>query len=232
MIEAHGSAEGGPLSLLRLTDGLVVHQTLCAVAALGIADLLAAGERTAAELATVLRVDADALYRALRFLSGQGVFRETSPRTFANTGLSEYLRTDVPGSVRPVLIFRGSRYYVSPFTEFLYSIETGIAARDKVLQKGAFEYLRTNPEEEQVFDDAMTAISALWAPAIAAAYDFGQWGTLTDVGGGNGLLLAAILTRNPALHGVLADVPSVIDRARRREFLAGELAARARFEPC
>jgi hypothetical protein len=215
-----------------MTDGLVVHQALCAAATLGIADLLNAGKRSAAELASALQINEDAVYRALRFLSGQGVFRETGPRTFVNTPLSEYLRCDVPGSIRPVLIFRGSRYYFSPFTEFLYSLETGIPARDKVLGKGAFEYLRASPQEERVFDEAMTAISALWAPAIAEIYDFGRWETLTDVGGGNGVLLAAILRAHPALRGVLADAPSVVERARRREFLSGQPATRARFEPC
>jgi O-methyltransferase/methyltransferase family protein len=232
MSEPHRATEPGPLQVLRMTDGLVVHQALCAAATLGIADLLESGPRSDGELATMMGVDADALSRMLRFLSGQSVFRETSPRVFANTALSEYLRTDVPGSVRAILAFRGSRYYFSPFTEFLYSIRTGISARDQVLGAGAFEYLRANPREEQMFDEAMTAISALSAPTIVNAYDFGQWQTLTDVGGGNGLLLAAILSKYPALQGTLADVPSVLARARRRDFLSGELGGRMRFEPC
>jgi hypothetical protein len=216
-----------------MTDGLVLHQALCAAATLGVADLFNGGERSTATLATALRVNEDALYRALRFLSGQGVFRETRPRTFANTALSEYLRTEAPGSVRAVLIFRGRSYYFSPFAEFLYTIETGIPARDRVLGESAFDYLRGHPQEERIFDEAMAALSAVWAPAIAAAYDFGRWDTLTDVGGGNGLLLAAILSAYPALHGVLADAPSVIDRAQRRDdLLSGALAARTRFEPC
>src|SRR3954465_12161593 len=221
-----------PLALLRPTDALVVHQALCAAATLGVADLLSGGDRSAAELASTLHVNEDALYRALRFLSGQGVFREIASQRFVNTPLSEFLRDDVPGSVRPVLIFRGSRYYFSPFTEFLFSVETGIPAREKVLGAGTFEYLRADPEAERVFDEAMTALSALSAPTIAATYDFGQWKTLTDVAGGNGALLAAILRAHPSLHGVLADAPSVIERARRREFLSGELAARTRFEAC
>jgi len=226
------AAPATPLALLRMTEGLVIHQALCAVAKLGIADLLSAGERSTAALASALHVNEDALYRALRFLSGQGVFREVGTRTFVNTPLSQYLRSGVPGSIRPVLIFRGSRYYFSPFAEFLYSLETGIPAREKVLGTGAFEYLRADPEAERVFDEAMTALSALSAPTIAATYDFGQWKTLTDVAGGNGALLAAILRAHPSLHGVLADAPSVIERARRREFLSGELAARTRFEAC
>jgi hypothetical protein len=222
-----------PLALLRMTDGLVVHQALCAAATLGIADLLNEAERSAAELASMLRVNEDALYRVLRFLSGQGVFRETGgARTFVNSPLSQYMRSDVPNSVRAVLIFRGGGYYFSPFTEFLYSVKTGVPARDKVLRNGAFEYLRADPEAERVFDEAMTAISELSAPAIAATYDFGRWETVTDVGGGTGALLAAILRAHPRLQGTLADAPSVVERARRREFLSGELAVRTRFEAC
>jgi hypothetical protein len=221
-----------PLALLRMTDGLVVHQALCAAATLGVADLLDGREKPATELASTLRVGEDALYRLLRFLSGQGVFRETGSRTFVNTPLSEYMRSDVPNSVRAILIFRGGRYYFSPFTEFLSSVQTGVPARDKVLGIGAFEYLRADPEAERVFDEAMTAISELSAAAIAATYDFGHWETVTDVGGGTGALLAAILRAHPGLRGTLADAPSVVERARRRNFLSGELAARTGFETC
>jgi hypothetical protein len=230
-MEPHAIPPTKAIDLLRLTDGLVVHQTLCAAAKLGIADLLAEGERDSADLASTLRVDEDALYRTLRFLAGQGVFREIGPRIFVNSPLSEFMRTEVPCSVRPVLIFRGQRYYSSPFTEFLYSVETGAPARGKTFGKAAFDYLRSNPEEGRVFDDAMTAISALWAPAIAAAYDFERWGSVTDVGGGSGLLLAEILRAHRGLRGVLADEAPVLERARQRGLLSGELADRVRFEP-
>lgn len=231
-MQAHAVSPTTPLQLLRMTDGLIVHQTLFAAASLGVADLLGEGERSAAELGAELQVNEDALYRTLRFLAGQGVFRETRSRTFANSPLSQYLRAGVPGSVRSVVMLRGSRYYFSPFAEFRFSVETGIPARGKVLGEGAFEYLRSHPDEERVFDDAMTEISRLWAPAVAAAYDFGEWGTVTDVGGGNGLLLAAILSAHPRVHGVLADEPTVLARASQRGFLSGALEARVRFAPC
>ena len=221
----------GPMQLLRMTDGLILHQSLYAAARLGIADLLKGREQTSGELATVLQVNEDALYRVLRFLSGESVFRETAPRRFANSALSEYLCTDVPGSIRSVLIFRGSPYYFSSFGDFLSSVETGLPAREKASGTDGFEYLRHNPEEGRIFDDAMTAISALWAPHIAAAYDFGRWGCLMDVGGGNGLLLAAILTAHPGLRGVLADQAHVLERTRDRGLLSGELADRVQFEP-
>ncbi|MGH9141445.1 MAG: methyltransferase [Thermoanaerobaculia bacterium] len=231
MIATHTTSTPA-LQLLRMTDGLVVHQALCAAARLGVADLLADTERHVAEVAAALHVDQGALYRTLRFLAGHGVFRQTAQSTFANTPLSQYMRSDVPGSVRSVLIFRGGRFYFSPFVEFLSAVETGQPSRARVLGEGGFQYLRRHPEEERVFDEAMTAISGLWAQTVAAAYDFGRWETLMDLGGGNGLLLATILRAHAGLRGVLADEPTVIARAQSGGVLAGDLAARARCEAC
>lgn len=219
------------LQLLRMTEGLIVHQALYAAAKLGIADLLKDGARSSAEMAATLRVNDDALYRTLRFLAGYAVFREVGPRSFRNSPLSEWLRTDVAGSVRSIVIYRGSAFYFQPFADFLYSIETGAPAREKATGMDGFEHLRRNPEEARIFDDAMTDISTLWAPVVAAGYDFGKWDTLMDVAGGNGLLLATIMRAHPALRGVLADQPEVLERARQRGFWSPELCARVRFEP-
>src|SRR3954468_23402992 len=134
--------------------------------------------------------------------------------------------------MRTIIVFRGSPYYFSPFCNFIYSVETGLPVRDKALGMDGFEYLRRNPEEARIFDEAMTAISAIWAPDIAAAYDFGNWGSLMDVGGGNGFLLAAILNAHPGLRGVLSDQPEVLERTRQRGFPSSGLAGRVRLESC
>ena len=53
-----------------------------------------------------------------------------------------------------------------------------------------------------------------------------------DVGGGNGILLSHILRAHPGLRGVLADQEHVLDRARERGYLGGDLEARTTMEPC
>jgi SAM-dependent methyltransferase len=214
-----------------MTDGLVVHQALFAAAKLGIADLLNEGARSTADVAARLHVNDDALYRTLRFLAGQGVFYETAPRKFVNSPLSEWLRSDVAGSVRSIVIYRGSPNHFAPFADLLYSIETGAPAREKTNGVNVFEHLRRNPGEAHLFDDAMTDLSMVWAASVAGAYDYGRWGSLMDVGGGNGLLLATILRAHPAVRGVLVDRPDVLERALKREFWSPDIAGRVRFEP-
>ena len=44
------------------------------------------------------------------------------------------------------------------------------------------------------------------------AYDLSGVETLADVGGGNGLNLARVLGRYPAMRGLLFDLPHVIER--------------------
>jgi hypothetical protein len=221
-----------PMQLLGMADGLLIHQALYAVAKLGVADLLQDGPRAAADIARQLNVSEPALYRVLRVLASEGVFEEIGPQTFVNTGLSQFLRTGTSGSIRALMIFRGSKHFFTPFDEILYSVQTGESARTKINGRNGFESLRQNPELAAVFDDAMTNLSQLAAPAIASAYDFAQWGSVMDVGGGNGVLLAEILKVHTSLRGVLADQPHVLERARQRGFLGDELAERTSMQHC
>lgn len=221
-----------PAKLIRMGDAMIVYQAVCAAAKLGLADLLNGTARTTGELASQIDVNEPALYRIMRLLASEDIFQETAPRTFANTDLSYFLRSDVPGSLRALLIFRSSELAFAPFGEMLFSIKTGKPARDKLFGMNIFEYLKEHPDAGRVFDDAMTNLTKSIAPAVASAYDFGAWGSVTDVGGGNGLLLSAILSAHPSIRGVLADLPHVLERARKSGFLGGDLQTRCELRRC
>src|SRR5947208_1459193 len=59
------------------------------------------------------------------------------------------------------------------------------------------------------------------SPRIAASYDFSRFEKLVDLGGGDGTLLAAILTAAPALRGVLFDQPAGVAAAAENFRAAG-----------
>jgi O-methyltransferase domain/Dimerisation domain len=220
------------MQLLQVRTGLIVHQALYAAAKLGVADLLERGADTCANLASELKINEEALYRLLRALASQGIFEEMRPGIFKNSGLSRYLRTDEPGSIRRALLYWGTDFYYKSFGEILHSIETGEPATVTLFGKSDWEYMRQHPELASIFDDAMTNLSTMQAPSIAVAYDFGALESIMDIGGGNGILLSHILRAHKSLRGVLADQPHVLERARKRGFLDIELAARTTMEPC
>jgi SAM-dependent methyltransferase len=134
------------------------------------------------------------------------------------------MRSDVPGSARAlVMLFAGIGIQDS-WKELEYCVRTGQPAFRKHSPDGnAFSNM--DPEQQAVFDAAMATFAPQTAMAIAAAYDFSQFGTVIDVGGGNGALLIGILGANPRLHGIVFDRPEAAGGARSKVGEAG-LAAR------
>ena len=196
--------------LMQLAFGALMTQALYVAAKLGVADLLAEKSRPVAELAAATGTDERALYRVLRSLSGVGVFRETDPKVFAITPLAEPLRSDAPASVRNGMIFMGEGWHWNVWGELLHSVRTGKPAWGHVHGAEVFDYFAVNPEQAEIFNRAMTDMSAATAPAVVEAYDFSGVATLADIAGGHGYLLAQVLKAHPGMRGILFDVPPVI----------------------
>jgi len=185
-------------------------QAIGVAAELGVPDAVAAGARPVEEIATEVGADAQTLYRLLRALAGRGIFAELAGRRFAPTELSETLRTGVPGSMRAWAVMLAAPFHQAAWSGLAHSVRTGEPAFDHVHGQGAFAYLTAHPDDGRVLNDAMTAASAGAMASVVAAYDFGAYGTVVDVGGGQGALIAAILAAYPDVHGVLFDLPGVI----------------------
>jgi SAM-dependent methyltransferase len=202
---------------------------LSVAAKLRIADKLANGPKTADKLAVETGTHGPTLYRVLRALAGLDVFSESTDGQFSLTPVSELLRSGVPRSMRGMADFVGSEWSWKAWGELMYSVRTGKTAFDHVFSQPCFEYLTEHPDESDVFNEGMTGFSSMVAPAIAEAYDFSNFGTIVDVGGGHGRLLATILRANPGVRGVVFDAPHVAAGAHEAIREAG-LADRCRAE--
>jgi tRNA A58 N-methylase Trm61 len=96
-----------------------------------------------------------------------------------------------------------------------HSIRTGQSAFVHVHGVEFFQYLKANPDVQKRFDQGMASISDADDAAIAAAYEFGRFRRIVDVGGGKGGLLVQILRHVPAATGILFEQPQVLERATR-----------------
>ena len=213
--EAPVTAQLPPEAQLMQTLGACfISQAAYVAAKLGVADLLADGPKPVAELAAATETEARSLYRILRTLAMVGIFQETGPRVFANTPVSETLRSDAPNSLRDTAIWMGEEPHWRVYGEMLYSVRTGKAAWKRVHGRDVFPYLfETNRELGEIFNRAMTSFSSTTIPAIVEAYDFSGVGVLADIAGGYGHLLATVLQEYPPMKGVLFDVPFVLEGA-------------------
>jgi hypothetical protein len=202
-----------PAVLLQMMTGYWVSQSIYIAAKLGVADLLADGPRPVEALAVKTQSHTSSLYRLLRALASVGVFTETSPRTFALTPMADLLRTGAPNSMHALAITYCEEMYTA-WGKMFHSIQTGEPAFAHHFGMGPFPYFATHPEADRIFNEAMIGYTHQVANAVAGTYDFAEFGTVVDVGGGYGTLRAAILRDNPKAQGILFDVPHVIDAAQ------------------
>jgi hypothetical protein len=210
------------LALYQMSIGHYVSRALALAATLGLADLLADGPRDHHDLARASGTDAPALRRVLRLLASCGVFEELPDGRFGTTPLGELLRDDVPGSMRAaVQLFAGVPIQDS-WKDLEYCVRTGEPVfRRNDPDADPFTEMAKDPARAALFDRAMATFAPQTAAAVAHAYDFSAFETVTDVGGGNGSLLIGILRANPAVRGIVFDQPHVAARAQEQVESAG-----------
>ena len=210
MTENNPSKLPPPMVLMRMFHGALIQRSICVVAKLGIADLLAEKPQTTAELAARTKTHAPSLYRLLRALVSEGIFTENAEQKFELTPISEWLRSDAPNSFHDYAVMLGEDWVWSAYKELMYSVQTGGVALEKVQGMRPFAFFEQNSEAGNIFNRAMTGLSLSVIPAIVAAYSFLGMSKLVDIAGGHGQLLSGVLKANPHLLGVLFDLPFVI----------------------
>lgn len=202
-----------PIQMLQIISGFWVARCVYVMAKLGIADLIKDEPRTADELATATGTHGPSLFRVLRALASVGVITQDSDNRFGATPLSQTLCSG-PGSIRAFAMTELGEEHYPAWGELLYSVRTGGIAFDKAFGEPCWEFFRKNPENAQIFNDAMSGVTAQANEAIHAVYDFAGINTIVDVGGGHGGLITGILKKNPGMCGILFDAPEVIEGAK------------------
>ena len=200
--------------LLSIVSSAWTSAAVYVAAKLGIADLLKDGPKTTEYLSVATSTHEMSLYRVLRAVASVGVFIEQDGRTFANTPMSETLRSDNPNSVRDLTIWINEPEHWKVYGDLMHSVKTGGPAWDKTHGEPVFQYLfKTNPELGDIFNKAMTSYTHQTTGPLLEAYDFSSAQVIADIGGGLGHLLGSVLATNKGTTGVLFDLPEVLNGA-------------------
>lgn len=214
-----------PEAILGLSCAHLSARALHVIAELGTADALDTTPRTADELARTAAVCPDGLDRLLRLLETHGLFACDEAGRWSHTDTSRWLRTDHPRSLRAFARMVGQPMSWDAATALEHTVRTGEPGIRTLDPGGLFGYLDAHPDERAVSQQAMIAKAHADVAAVLAAYDLSRHRRVTDVGGGRGHLLTAVLAAHPQLTGVLFELPSVasdVDPAPRLDIVAGD----------
>ncbi len=218
------------LDLMRaMVRGFQLAVMLREAAELGLADRVGAGPRPIQALAAEVGAHPGALLRLCRALAAFGIFALDAEARLSHTSRSTCLQSDA----RPTL-HHAARYWTTPgnwdaWGAFGHALRTGGCPFEMVFGQPSFDYLHDHPEEAVLFDAFMRHSPDDRHAAVAEALDLAGAGLVVDVGGGDGSLLAALLTANTGLRGLLYDRSHVVSGAPAVLAAAG-VAARCRVE--
>jgi SAM-dependent methyltransferase len=199
------------LELIDDSIGFIYPSALGTFAQLGVADHLADGPRTVAELAEATATHAPFLHRVLRLLTTRGVLGQDGHGRFYLTPRGEPLRSESPLSVRRAITTITSPLIWRPAGEMVTSVREGEPVFDRVFGASFFEHVARDPELAAAFHSGMASISDVYDLIVAEQLNLPPEGTVVDVGGGYGGLLLRILLRHEGLRGVLFDQQHVLD---------------------
>lgn len=209
------SVEGLPprAALVQMASASWISHAVRAMAVLGLADHLADGPRTADELAVATQTHAPTLARLVRALAALGLLAHDDAGRVRLTPLGEPLQATAPASLRPYVLAIFAPHVERAWHDLPQAVRTGEATFPHVHGLGFWDFFAAHPEEGALFDAAMTGSGDVRSRLLPAVMDLATVGTLVDVGGGQGRMLAAALAATPNLRGVLFDRPDVLPGA-------------------
>jgi len=194
----------------RILTSYCILQAVGVVARLGIADRIANSPQSVSQLALETSVNELALHRLLRMLVAMDIFNQDDTGRIGLAPLGATLRSDAPGSARDRAMYVTSPEMWTVWGQLTKCVETGRSGVEHAHGEEFYSFLSHTPGVANIFDRFMSKTSEVHAQALVDAYDFSRFQNIVDVGGGQGRTLAAILTANPGVSGILFDRPEVL----------------------
>ncbi len=170
-----GNAAASHAALLQMLLGKWVSSAISAAAHFGIADHLESGPKSPKELASLTGTQEQPLYRLLRATASLGVFIELEDGRFAQTPLSEPLRSNAKPCVRSLAMMLTDDWHIRAWEQLPWCVETGKPAALKLYGMGMFDWMAQNPEKTVNFNNAMTDLSQGDGAAVVQSYDFSRF---------------------------------------------------------
>src|SRR5690242_2330524 len=208
-----------------LVAGVANTQVITNLVTGNVFEMLGNGPKSLEEIAEGCNLNKRVLGRTLRYAAFIGLV-EIEGNTYYLTDVGRCFLADNPESLKFPASLIGSAPWREAWNNFRFSLETGRAAFSHAFGLNYFEYLDKHPDFGKTFNDYMTAMTSRVIPAITSVYDFKQFQTICDIGGGQGSLLKAVLESAPKAKGILFDMESAM-----KNNVLGDTASRTQIVP-
>jgi len=197
----HPSEISNPAQFLDLVNAFRISRIILSAAELKVFDYLEETGRTSEALAALLNTQPRATDRLLNALVAIGLLRKDS-MIFSNTAFStKFLVTSSPAYLSGLALTNHTWKTWSTLTK---AVQAGTSVHFE-------DPINDRPEEwQQAFIAAMHRRAGQQAVEVADALDLSHVKRVLDVGGGSGAFTMEFLRRDPAMTGVVFDLPRIV----------------------
>jgi hypothetical protein len=199
--------------IMEMASGYIVARCIHTAAHLKIADFLVDGPQTIDVLAEKTNTHKNTLFSLLQLLASYGIFHYDKNNFFSLTPLAEQLISHDPNSLWAWIAHHHDTPRWNAYGDMQYCIETGKPSFDHLFKTDYFNFISQDPIMAHNFNEGMKNISLQEDDIIASVYNFSIYHHVTDIGGGTGNLLTAIIKKNNHLKGTLFDLLSTKNAA-------------------
>ncbi|GGN49369.1 SAM-dependent methyltransferase [Actinoplanes campanulatus] len=180
---------------------------------LSLAEHLADGPRSAAEIAAAEGADPQATARFLRACASIGLVAYADGG-FAGTDLLAVLHRDAPMSLRDLAASQSSPCLWRTWARIPEAVRSGESQTTQALGMSFFDYLAAHPDEGRLFGAAMASMSAPVIRDAVEVIDVAGVTTVVDVGGAHGSFALALLEKHPGLDAIVLDLAHAVPGAQ------------------
>lgn len=155
-------------------------------------------------------INLDALERLLHVLQNHHIIAFIDGKYYLKEK-GKYLQSKHPQSIRAAIAKEYDTERWDALGHLHISINGGSSFRHRHQGKSFYEYLHENPSANLRFNEGMSNYSDLEHQLIPLTYNFSDFKTIVDVGGGNGELLQQLHQIYPQKKLVLVELASVVE---------------------
>lgn len=204
-----------PAPIVDLIEAFRRSKTMFAATSLGVFDLLAAGPKTAREIAGQLATDADATARLLEACEGLGLLVSIGGQ-FANTELANAYLVQTSEHALTGYIQYSNDALIALWSHLEDAIREGTPRWQQTfgLPGPIFDQFFSTGAKMRTFIQGMHGFGVLSSPSVVRAFDLGEFQTIADLGGATGHLTVAACEAWPQMHGIVFDMEKVVAVAR------------------
>ncbi|KAG6717878.1 hypothetical protein I3842_04G122100 [Carya illinoinensis] len=222
--------ETGQAAIWQLLFAFADSMALKCAVELRIADIIHSHDipvtlnQIASEIDSPTSPDIPYLARIMRSLVHKKIFTETHlpddyDTLYGSTETSRWLLHDAELSLVPMVIMENNPWQLVPWHCLSRCVKEGGIAFQKAHGCKMWDFAAKNPEFNKIFNDAMACTTKIVMGVVLTEYKdgFNSIGSLVDVGGGTGEMIAKIIKAHQHIKAINFDLPYVVATAPLRQ---------------